>query len=153
MKHLLGGILGLVLAGCAPVVPVFVFTPGEEAVPESRPASEVMNASVVTPRNGTGAIIVTSKDTAWFSEGCTLDVALDDQLVAGLKPGEQVTLFAEPGRRVVSLVTRDAASCDPASTRLAMDIVAHTTQKIRVGSGSRDNLNVEIDPYGRTLPR
>ena len=34
---------------------------------------------------GTGAIIVTSKEKISFAEGCTLDVALDDQLVAGLE--------------------------------------------------------------------
>lgn len=152
MKHVLAGILGLTLAGCALRVPVLVFTPAEEGAEQSRPPSQVMNEAAVTPRIGTGAVVVTNKDGSWFNKGCPVDVALDDQLVAGLRPGEQVTLFAEPGRRIISVSTRDEASCDPVSTQVAMEIVAHTTQKLRVGPDVQDDLKVEVAPYGRALP-
>jgi hypothetical protein len=152
MKHVLAAILGLALAGCALRVPVLVFAPGEEGAQQSKRASEVMNEAAVTPRFGTGAVVVTNKDGSWFNKGCPVDIALDDQLVAGLRPGEQVTLFAEPGRRIISVSTRDEAPCDVASTKFAMEIVAHTTQKVRVGPDVQDDLKVEVDPYGRELP-
>ena len=152
MKHVLAGILGLALTGCAPAMPVLVLSLDPEPVPPS-PASEIMNEEAVTPRAGTGAIIVTG-DGRISSEGdCTLEVALDDQLVAGLRPGERVVLFAEPGTRVVSLNVRDEGSCVPASAQVALDIVAHTTQRIQAGSDSRYDLKVELDSYGRSLPR
>jgi hypothetical protein len=152
MKHVLAGIVGLTLAGCALRVPVLVVEPGEEGEPRARPASQVMDERAVTPRSGTGAIVVTSKDRGWFARGCTFDVALDDRLVAGLRPGEQVTLFAEPGRRVVSVSTRDDASCDLASAQVAMEIVEHTTQRIRIGPATEDRVKVDVDAYGRSLP-
>ena len=152
MKHVLAGILGMALTGCAPAMPVLVLSLDPEPVPPS-PASEIMNEEAVTPRAGTGAIIVTG-DGRISSEGdCTLEVALDDQLVAGLRPGERVVLFAEPGTRVVSLNVRDEGSCVPASAQVALDIVAHTTQRIQAGSDSRYDLKVELDSYGRSLPR
>lgn len=152
MKHGLAVILGLALAGCAPSIPVLVMTPGEPSATEPRPASEVMDDLAVTPRYGTGAIVITSKGNSWFTEGCTFDVALDDQHVAGVRPGEQLTLFAEPGQRVIGFRVRDEASCLPASTQVLLEIVEHTTQKIRVGADSRHELKVEVDSYGRSLP-
>jgi hypothetical protein len=152
MKYLLAAVLGLTLAGCALRAPVFVLKPGGETAREPRPASEIMSESAVTPRYGTGAIVVTSKERSRYSAGCTINVALDHQLVAGLRPGEQVTLFPEPGQRVISFSTRDEPSCDPASTQVVMDIVAHTTQKVRIGSGTDQALKIEVDPYGRALP-
>lgn len=152
MKYVFAGILGLALSGCAPTVPIIIWEPGAESPPQLPPPSEVMNERAVTPRYGTGAIIVTSKEKSWFTEGCTFDVALDDELVAGLRPGEQVVLFADPGRRVISLSVRDEASCDPASAQVAVEVVAHTTQKVRLGSSARYDLKVEVDSYGRSLP-
>jgi hypothetical protein len=144
--------LTLVLAGCAPTVPVMVVSPGPEAAPRPPPASEIMNESLVSPRSGTGAIVITSDVKAWPAQGCTLDVALDDQLVAGLQPGEQVVLFAEPGERTVSLSVRDEASCRPAAAQVALGVVAHTTQRIRVGPDTQHDLTVDVDTYGRSLP-
>ena len=152
MKHVLAGIFGLALTGCAPAVPVMIWEPGQESPSQSPPPSQVMNERAVTPRQGAGAIIVTSSEKGLFAEGCTFDVALDDELVAGLRPGEQVVLFADPGQRVISLSVRDEASCDPASAELAVKVVAHTTQKIELGSGPRHDLKVEVDSYGRSLP-
>ncbi len=153
MKHVLAGILGLALTGCAPSIPVLVFSPDEGSAPPPAPPSEVMNERAVTPRQGAGAIIVTGGGRISPEENCTLEVALDDQLVAGLRPGEQVALFADPGQRVVSLNVRDEGSCVPASAQVALEIVAHTTQRIRAGSDSRHDLKVEVDSYGRALPR
>lgn len=152
MKHVIAGILGLALTGCSPTVPVMIWEPDKESPQPSLPPSAVVNERAVTPRDGTGAIIVSSKENSLFTEGCTLDVALDDQLVAGLRPGEQVVLFADPGQRIISVSVRDEASCDPASAQVAVEVVAHTTQKIQLGSSARYDLKVEVDPYGRSLP-
>lgn len=152
MKHILASILGLALSSCTPAIPVMIWKPEAESPSQSPPPSEVMNERAVTPRYGAGAIVVTSKEKGWFTEGCTFDVALDDQFVAGLRPGEQVVLFADPGQRVISFSVRDEASCDPANAQVAVQIVAHTTQKIQLGSTTRYDLKVEVDSYGRALP-
>lgn len=152
MKRVLAALLFPALAACAPAIPVLVLEPGETRTPEGRPASQIINDKAVTPRDGAGLIIVTSREKAWFATGCTIEVALDDLLVAGLRPGEQVSLFAEPGQRLVGLSVRDEASCGPASARVTLEIIAHTTQKIRVGPDSHNGLKVEVDPFGRSLP-
>ena len=134
MKQVLAGIFGLAITACTPSIPILVYAPGGDAVPETRPASEIMNERAVTPRHGTGAVIVRSDERSWLHPGCTFDIALDDQLVAALRPGEQVVLFADPGQRTIGFSVRDEASCAPAGAQVALDIVAHTTQKIQVGS-------------------
>jgi hypothetical protein len=152
MKQVFAAILGLVLMGCSPAVPLLVWEPDAEPTPESRPASEIMNERAVTPRFGAGAIMVTSQEKDRLADGCTFDVVLDEQLVAGLRPGEQVVIFAEPGQRVLSFSVRDEASCRSASADVALEVVAHTTQKIHLGSGTHYELKVEVDSYGRSLP-
>ena len=152
MKQVFAAILGLALMGCSPAVPVLVWEPDAEPTPEWRPALEIADERAVTPRFGAGAIVVTSQERERLAEGCTFDVVLDEQLVAGLRPGEQVVIFAEPGQRVLSFSVRDEASCNSASAHVAVEVVAHTTQKIHLGSDTRYDLKVEVDSYGRSLP-
>lgn len=153
MRHVLAVTGLLVLAACAPTVPVLVVSPGTPAAPAARTASEILNERAVTPREGAGAIVVTREGPPWPVEGCTVDVVLDDEPVAGLKPGEQVVLFADPGEHVVSLSVRDEASCRPAGTRIALDVVEHTTRTIGIDSDHRFDLKVEVESWGRPLPR
>lgn len=152
MKHVLWILFSLVLAACAPTFPVLVVSPDPEPATQPQPASEIISERAVTPRDGAGAIVVTRHGGARSAGGCIVDVALDDELVAGLLPGERVVLFAEPGTRTVSLNVRDQATCSPASAQVALDIVEHTTQKIELGSDARHDLKVEVDAYGRSLP-
>ena len=152
MRNFFGVSLVLALAGCAPTVPVLIFSPAPDEAPQAPPPSQVMNELAVSPRDGTGAVVVTSRGTSWPARGCTVDVALDDELVAGLRPGEQVVLFAEPGQRTVSMSVRDEDACSPVSAQVPLYIVEHTTQKIDVGPDSRHDLKVEVDTYGRSLP-
>lgn len=152
-RHFLAGTIGLLLVACAPTVPVLVITPEPAEAPAVRSASEVMNERAVTPREGTGVIVVKRAGPPWSVEGCTVDVALDDEPVARLRPGEQVVLFADPGQRVVSLNVRDEASCRPAGTHIALDVVERTTQRIDIDSDRRYDLTVEVDSWGRSLPR
>jgi hypothetical protein len=152
MKQIFAVFLGLAIAGCAPSVPVLVYAPGGDAEPEPRQASDIMNEHAVTPRDGAGAVIVTSDLKSWMAPGCTFDIALDDQLVAALRPGEQVVVFAEPGQRIIGFSVRDEASCDPAGAKVALEIVAHTTQKVLIGSDSNYDLKIEADTWGRSLP-
>lgn len=152
MNHLLTCIAVLALAGCAPRIPLLVVAPGSDSAREPRPASEIMNDAAVTPRYGAGAIVVASRKKSRFAKGCTLDVALDDQQVAGLRPGEQVVVFAEPGRRVIDLRVRDEGTCERETARVAVDVVAHSTQQIEVDSHARNGVKAELAPYGRSLP-
>lgn len=152
MKQVVVGILVALVAACAPVVPVLVITPDSETRRNGRPPSEVMNVAVVTPRDGAGAIVITRKKTL-LSDGCTYDIALDDQQIAGLRPGEQVTLYADPGTRIVGFSIRDEGSCDTANAEVSLQVVAHAKNEIRVGPDSHYDLKVEVNSYGGSLPR
>lgn len=152
MKQLLAGMLGLVMTACTPSIPILVYAPGGNEEPKPEVASQIMDERAVTPRDGTGAVIVTSDLKSWMAPGCTFDIALDDQLVAALRPGEQVVLFTEPGQRIIGFSVRDEASCAPAGAQVALEIVAHTTQKIHVGSDRNYDLKIEADTWGRSLP-
>ena len=116
-----------------------------------KPAAEVVDAAAVTPRDGAGAIVVTRRKS-WLGTVCTYDVTLDDQLVAGLRPGEQVTIYADPGQRVVGISIRDQEACDRASADVPVEVVAHSTKTIELGSDLRYDLKVELNPYGGSLP-
>ena len=151
MKRVILGLLGLSVAACSPSVPLVVIAPGAKAARELKPAAEVANAAAVTPRDGAGAIVI-SRKKKWFGSGCTIDVALDDQHVAGLRAGEQVTLYADPGERVIGVSVRDQGSCDPANAQVAVEVVAHATKEIQVGSDSYYDLKVEVNSFGGSLP-
>lgn len=148
-----GGIavFALSLAACAPAVPVLVVTPRQDIPELATTSSQVENAAVVTPREGTGAVVV-ARERQWTGTGCTYDVALDDQHVAGLRPGEQVTLYAEPGRRSIRISARGEEHCDPSIVEFALPVIEHTTQKVRVRRAAGSGLKVEVDPYGGALP-
>jgi hypothetical protein len=151
MTRVAVGFLLLSVTACAPVVPVLVITPDSEAQRDGRLPSEVMNTAAVTPRDGTGAIVVTRKKSL-LADRCTYDVALDDQLVAGLRPGEQVTLYADPGTRIVAVSIRDEGSCDSVNAQVALKVIAHARNDIRVGPDPHYDLKVEVDTYGGSLP-
>lgn len=139
------------LAACAPAVPVLVVTPRQEVPELATTSSQVENAALVTPRDGTGAIVV-ARERQWTGTGCTYDVALDDRHVAGLRPGEQVTLYAEPGRRAIRISARGEEHCDPSIVEFALPVIEHTTQKVRVRRKAGSALEVEVNPYGGALP-
>jgi hypothetical protein len=151
MKHLALVMLALAGTACVPAVPVVVIDTTPAAARAPKPATEIVDVAAVTPRDGTGVIVVT-RPKSLLRTGCTYDVTLDDQLVAALRSGEQVTLYADPGQRVVGISTRDAASCDPASASVPLEVVAHATKTIELGSDLRYDLKVEVNTHGGSLP-
>jgi hypothetical protein len=152
MKHIVVCILlGWAVTACAPSVPLAVVTPAPKSAREPKPAADVANEGAVTPRNGAGAIVLTRRKT-WLGSRCTFDVALDDQHVAGLRPGEQLTLYADPGQRTIDVSIRDGDGCDPANAHLALDVVPHATKRIQLRSDAYYDLKVEVNSYGASLP-
>lgn len=151
MKQLTACLFGLSVAACSPSVPLVVIAPGAEAASELEPAAEVANAGAVAPREGAGALVI-SRKKRWFGKACTFDIALDDQHVAGLRAGEQLTLYAEPGERVLGVSVRDQGSCEPASAQVAVEIVGQATKRVEVGSDSSYDLKVEVNSFGGSLP-
>ena len=145
-------VLSMSVAACAPAVPVLVVTPRAEIPELATTSSQVENSEVVTPRDGTGAIVV-ARERQWTGTGCTFDVALDDQHIAGLRPGEQVTLYAQPGRRAIRISARGEEHCDPSIVEFALPVIEHTTQKVRVRRTAGSALEVEVNPYGGALPQ
>lgn len=153
MERLVAIIAGLSVAACAPSVPLVVVSPGSSSGREPQPTADVADQAAVTPRDGAGAIVIASPKVKWLVKRCTYDVALDDRHVAGLRPGQQVTIYADPGQRVINLSIRDEGDCDPAQAQVPLDVVAHATKKIRVGADRSHDLKVEVNTFGGSLPR
>lgn len=143
--------LCLLFTACAPSVPVLVVRPPPSAAPETTPPVDVTNTVAVTPRDGAGAIVIT-RDKGSAGKECTYDISLDDQHVAGLRTGGQVTLYADPGERIVGVSVRRDGSCDPASEQVAVPVVPHTTTKVRVGADASFDLIIDLNTYGGSLP-
>lgn len=151
MKRAVSILLGLSVAACAPSVPLVVISPAPSSAREPQPTQDVMDPAAVTPRDGAGAIVIT-RPKVWLGKRCTFDVAVDDQLVAGLRPGQKLTIYADPGQRVIDVSIRDEEGCDPAHGRFPLDVVAHATKKIRVGADGSYDLKVEVNTFGGSLP-
>jgi hypothetical protein len=142
MKLYLVGVLCLSLAACMSGIPLPVPLP--KAPPKT--ASEVINAAALEPREGAGVIIVT-RDKILRGKSCMYDIALDGQLVAGLRTGEQVTLYADPGPRILDVSRREHGSCAPALAQVPVQVVANATTKIKVGADIEYDLKVEATTF------
>lgn len=152
MKRFVAILVGLSAVACAPSVPLVVVSPAPSSARDPKPTQDVMDPEAVTPRDGAGAIVITSPKV-WLGKRCTYDVALDDRLVAGLRGGEQLTIYADPGQRVIGVSIRDEEGCDPAHAQVPLDVVAHATKKIRVGADRYYDLKLEVNTHGGSLPR
>lgn len=111
-----------------------------------------MDPAAVTPRDGAGVIVITSRKVQ-IGKRCIYDVTLDDRLVAGLRPDEQLTIYADPGQRVLAVSIRDGPGCDPAHAQVPVDVVAHATTKIRVGADGTYDLKLQVNTLGGSLPK
>ncbi|MCE3285516.1 MAG: hypothetical protein K0R70_1772, partial [Steroidobacteraceae bacterium] len=111
MRLYVVGILScLSVTGCvAGGIPIPILNP--QAPPQ--PASEVVDAAAIVPRDGAGAIVVT-RDWQLRDRKCSYDISLDGRFVAGLRTGEQVTIYADPGARTLGVSIRDEGSCEAA---------------------------------------
>jgi hypothetical protein len=123
MKPFGACVLAIFLAACS--------LPFPGSTPVVRPASKILNPAAVTPREGAGAILI-ARDKQLQGMGCVHEVSLDDKPVAELSNGEQVTLYAEPGDRIVGVSVRPEGKCEAATARFPLLVIARTTTKIRV---------------------
>lgn len=144
MKIQVIGVLCLSLAACAASVPIPIPGPKKTA----RPPSEVVNHEALVPRAGTGAIVVRRDKTRFWRKGCTYDIALDTRAVAGLRNGEEVTFYADPGSRVVTVSIRpEEKKCDAVIAEVPVQVVASATTSIRIVADVSYDLHVESTTY------
>jgi hypothetical protein len=138
------GILACVsLSACvAGGIPIPILNP--QAPPQ--PASEVVDAAAIVPRDGAGAIVVT-RDWQLRDRKCSYDISLDGRFVAGLRTGEQVTIYADPGARTVGVSIRNEGNCDAALAQVPLQVVASATTTIRVRADLSYDLKVEATTY------
>ena len=128
-------LLGLLATACVPAVTV----PIPRAPPET--AADV-DPAAVTPRDGAGAIFV-ARTKVLHDMDCIYDILIDGQNVAALRRGEQVTLYADPGPRIVGVSIRSAKGCEPANAFVPLKVVAHATTEIRVSATFSYDLKIE----------
>lgn len=140
MKRYLVGMLALSVTACMPAIPILA----PEGPP--RPASEVVNSAALEPREGTGAIVVT-RDPSLRRTKCTYEIALDGQVLAGLRTGEHVTLYADPGPRTLSVSIRPNDGCEPALAEVPLEVVASATTTIRIVADVAYDLRIEATTY------
>ena len=152
MRYLVMLACSLSVLACTPVVPLVVISTTPESARKPQPASDVVDDEAVSPREGAGVIVVT-RPKVWVGKRCTYDIALDDQHVAGLRPGEQVTIYSDPGTRVLAVSIRDQGGCETANAQVPLDVVSHTTSRIEVDSDSYYDLKIEVNAHGGALPR
>lgn len=143
MRHGIVGVLSLALAACVGAIPIPVPMPVGPTGPT--PAAAVVETAV-TPRDGAGAIVVT-RDRQLRRGKCSFDVALDGSPVATLRPGERVTLYADPGERRVAISAGREEGCDAAVAEVPLKVVASATTQVRVRSDAKYDLKVEATTY------
>jgi len=80
-----------------PSVPVLVVSPSPSSAREPKPTQDVMDPAAVTPRDGAGVILITSRKVQ-IGKRCTYDVSLD-AASGGTASDEQLTIYADPGQR------------------------------------------------------
>ena len=141
MKPHVTGLVGLLLlTACVPAIPI----PTPKGPP--KPASEVVNSAALEPRDGTGAIAV-SRDHSLRRLRCTYVIALDGQPLAGLRSGEHVTIYAEPGTRTLGVTIRPDGKCKAALAQVPLQVVANATTKIRIVADVSYDLRIEATTY------
>ena len=143
MKLYLVGLLGLSLTACVPSIPIPMPTP----VAKAKPPSEVMQAAALTPREGAGVIVVRRDKTILWRKRCIYDIAVDGQRLAGLRNGQQVTLYADPGPRLLEVSIRPDDDCKPAVAQVPVRVVASATTTIRIAADVSYDLRVESTSY------
>jgi hypothetical protein len=142
MKVHLVALAALAVAACTPGIPIPIPAPKPAPVP----ASEVVDPAAVTPRDGAGVIVVT-RDRWLKGMRCRYDLALDGQRVASLRSGEQVTLYADPGARLLEVSIGAGGPCEPALAQVPVRVVAGSTTNIRVTSDLSYDLRIESTSY------
>jgi len=152
MKHLFALPYVLLTVACTPVVPLVVVSPSSGKAGELQTTTDVSQEATVTPREGAGAIVIT-RPKVWLGKRCTFDIALDDQHVAGVRPGQQITLYADPGARVVDVSIRDEGGCKPATAQIPLDVISHATSRIQLDSDRYYHLKVDVNTLGGSLPK
>ena len=142
MKLYVVGTLCLAITACMSGMPIPMPLP--KGPPKT--ASEVMKADALKAYEGAGVIFVTRDKTVW-DKGCTYEISMDGQTVAGLRNGEQVALYADPGGRAVGVSIRKEGSCHPAAALVPVNVVANATTKIRIVKDSSYDLHLEATTY------
>jgi hypothetical protein len=143
MKLTFVGILCLSLSACfVPGVSVPVSTPQGPA----HTASEIMDATAVTPREGAGVILV-ARGKILTGMKCTYDVAVDGKAVAGLRAAEHIAIYANPGPRLLSVSVRAAEDCKAAVAEVPVNVVAYATTRIRVTADLSYDLKLEATTH------
>ena len=134
-----GIVASALLAGCA-ALPVPYGS-------EVKPASNVVNEEAVKPREGAGAVIAT-RDWQLRDMGCIYDIVIDDSRVAELRPGEQVTVYPDPGKRMLGISIRpEKKACEAAVAQVPLNVVASATTKVRVRADGYYQLRVEATTF------
>ena len=106
-----------------------------------------MDRDVLAPREGGGRHCGPQGQDQVLRKRCIYDISLDGQPVAGLRNGEQVTLYADPGGRVVAVSIRPDETCDTVIAQVPVKVVASTTTRIRVVADVSYDLHVESTTY------
>lgn len=112
-----------------------------------KPASNVVNAEAVKPREGAGAITVT-RDWQFRDMGCIYDVVIDNDRVAELRTGEEVTVYPDPGKRVLGIMVRPTDDdCEEAVAQVPLEVVAYARTRVRVRADGYYKLRVEATTF------
>jgi hypothetical protein len=93
--------------------------------------SVIVDQALTTPRDDAARLVVT-RDTGFAGGGCLFEVLADGKLAAVLKPGEQVSLYVDPGECIVGVQLKGGL-CPKENAEIAVQSTAGATKNIRAG--------------------
>ena len=97
----------------------------------AKAATMIADRALTTPRDGAARLIVT-RDTGFAGGGCLFEVLANGKLAAELRPGEQVSLYVDPGECIVGVQLKGSL-CPKENAEIAVQSTAGATKNIRAG--------------------
>src|SRR5262245_64812619 len=98
-SRLLAVLVALVAAGCIPTATVPISAEAAKPVPAER----IFQSELTVPGTGRTATLRFIRDAGAMGSACTHRIVVDDELVFGIRSGEQQMLYVTPGRHSLEL--------------------------------------------------
>jgi len=128
---------------------------GIRRVPDSEmhpvPPERILIPSYLEAAPGSGVVSV-ARDAGSQNSACTLQVRVDAQPAALLRPSERVTLHLPPGKHIVSVTGEGANVCGPSTPDLAemqavqVTVAPEQPVDVRIGFGWSGRIHIDSRP-------
>ena len=101
----------------------------------ARPASDVLNDAMTTPRSNTGILII-KRDEGFMGSACAIAAFVDKKPLANLRTGEVVTAYLAPGEYVLRAASTGICGGGDSESPLLIRSGEVRTYRISIDQGS-----------------